>query len=98
MIEFNKEEILRRGGLKMTLQQILYAITISEFGSMNKAAEALFIAQPTLTNAIKELERENGQRRRPDSRGQGVFGLRAAALSAVRFVMPQILGQRQYKT
>ena len=60
MIEFNKEGILGRGGLKMTLQQILYAITISEFGSMNKAAEALFIAQPTLTNAIKELEREVG--------------------------------------
>ena len=60
MIEFNKEGILGRGGLKMTLQQILYAITISEFGSMNKAAEALFIAQPTMTNAIKELEREVG--------------------------------------
>ncbi len=44
----------------MTLQQIFYTITISEYGSMNKAAEALFIAQPTLTNAVKELERELG--------------------------------------
>lgn len=44
----------------MTLQQILYAITISEHGSMNKAAEALFISQPTLTNAVKELEQEVG--------------------------------------
>ncbi len=44
----------------MTLQQILYAITISDFGSMNKAAEALFISQPTLTNSIKELENEVG--------------------------------------
>lgn len=44
----------------MTLQQIYYVITISEYGSMNKAAEALFISQPTLTSAVKELEREIG--------------------------------------
>ena len=44
----------------MTLQQILYAITIEECGSMNKAAEKLFIVQPTLTNAIRELENEVG--------------------------------------
>ena len=44
----------------MTLQQIHYAIVISEQGSMNKAAEILYIAQPSLTSAIKELEREIG--------------------------------------
>lgn len=44
----------------MTLQQIFYALTISEIGSMNKAAEQLFISQPSLTNAIKELERDVG--------------------------------------
>ncbi len=44
----------------MTLQQIHYAITISETGSMNKASEALFISQPSLTNAIRELEKEVG--------------------------------------
>lgn len=44
----------------MTLQQIFYALTISQIGSMNKAAEALFISQPSLTSAIKELEREAG--------------------------------------
>lgn len=44
----------------MTLQQIFYAIAISETGSMNKAAESLFISQPTLTNAIKELEAQTG--------------------------------------
>ncbi|MBO4896707.1 MAG: LysR family transcriptional regulator [Clostridia bacterium] len=44
----------------MTLQQIFYALTISETGSMNKAAEVLFISQPSLTNAIKELEKDVG--------------------------------------
>lgn len=44
----------------MTLQQLHYAIVISETGSMNKAAETLYIAQPSLTGAMQELERELG--------------------------------------
>ena len=44
----------------MTLQQIFYALTISRMGSMNKAAESLYISQPSLTNAIKDLEKEIG--------------------------------------
>ena len=44
----------------MTLQQIFYAITISECGSMNKTAEMLYISQPSLTSAIKDLEKEIG--------------------------------------
>ncbi|MBR6394178.1 MAG: LysR family transcriptional regulator [Ruminococcus sp.] len=44
----------------MTLQQLHYVITISETGSMNKAAEQLYIAQPSLTSAVRELEKEIG--------------------------------------
>ncbi|MGN0597523.1 MAG: LysR family transcriptional regulator [Ruminiclostridium sp.] len=44
----------------MTLQQLHYAITISECGSLNKAAEILYIAQPSLTNSMQELEKEIG--------------------------------------
>ena len=44
----------------MTLQQLQYVIRISETGSFNKAAEQLFVAQPSLTNAVKELEKEIG--------------------------------------
>ena len=47
-------------GLRMTLQQIHYAITIAENGSLNKAAEILYIAQPFLTSSMQELERELG--------------------------------------
>ena len=44
----------------MTLAQLHYAITISEMGSLNKASEVLYVAQPSLTSAIKELEKELG--------------------------------------
>ena len=44
----------------MTLQQLLYALTIADKGSMNKAAESLFISQPSLTLAMKDLEKELG--------------------------------------
>ena len=44
----------------MTLQQIHYALMIGEYGSMNKAADKLGISQPTLTSAVRELEREIG--------------------------------------
>lgn len=42
----------------MTLQQLRYAITIADSKSMNEAAKLLFISQPSLSAAIKELENE----------------------------------------
>ncbi len=42
------------------MQQMFYAIITAETGSMNKAAEKLYISQPSLTGAIKELERDAG--------------------------------------
>lgn len=42
----------------MTLQQLLYVLTVSDEKSMNKAAEKLFVSQPTLTSAIQSLEKE----------------------------------------
>ncbi len=44
----------------MTLQQLNYVITISEAGSLNKAAEILYVSQPSLTSALQELEKELG--------------------------------------
>lgn len=40
--------------------QLRYIITIAETGSLNKAADLLYITQPSLTNAVKELEKEFG--------------------------------------
>lgn len=42
----------------MTLQQLHYMITIAETGSLNKAAEVLYVAQSTLSGTIRELEKE----------------------------------------
>ena len=42
----------------MTLTQLRYAITISEIGSFNKAAQILYVSQPSLSNAIHDLEDE----------------------------------------
>ena len=44
----------------MTITQLKYIITISENGSLNKAAEVLFVSQPSLTSAVRELEKELG--------------------------------------
>ena len=44
----------------MTLQQLRYAIMVADQHSMNKAAEKLFITQPSLSNSIRELEQELG--------------------------------------
>ena len=44
----------------MTLQQLRYVITIAETGSLGRAAEKLFVSQPSLTSAVKELEKELG--------------------------------------
>ncbi len=42
----------------MTLQQLKYVITVAEMGTITEAAGKLYISQPSLTNAIHELEKE----------------------------------------
>lgn len=42
----------------MTLQQLKYAIAVAEKNSISEAAKSVFVSQPTLSNAIKELESE----------------------------------------
>ncbi len=44
----------------MTLQQLRYAQTVADCGSMNEAAKRLFLSQPGLSETIRELEREIG--------------------------------------
>lgn len=44
----------------MTVQQLKYMIKVAEAGSITQAAEALFLSQPSLSSAIREVEREAG--------------------------------------
>lgn len=44
----------------MKLQQLRYAIEIGNTGSITKAAANLFMSQPNLSNALRELESEIG--------------------------------------
>jgi DNA-binding transcriptional LysR family regulator len=42
----------------MTLKQLNYVVTVAEVKNITEAAKRLFIAQPSLTSAIREIENE----------------------------------------
>ena len=42
----------------MTLKQLEYVVKVAECGTVSGAAKALFVAQPSLSAAIQELESE----------------------------------------
>ncbi|MFB9838120.1 LysR family transcriptional regulator [Actinoallomurus acaciae] len=44
----------------MNLRQLRYVVATADHGTMTAAAQALFVAQPALSRAIRELERELG--------------------------------------
>lgn len=44
----------------MNIQHLIYVLEVNNCGSISKAAQNLFMAQPNLSNAIKDLEREIG--------------------------------------
>lgn len=54
----------RRGGrsvsVNMTIQNLKYIVTVAETGSITEAARKLFLSQPSLSNAIREVEKEVG--------------------------------------
>lgn len=44
----------------MTLQQLVYLVTVADCGNITEAAEKLFISQSSLSSAIHNLEKEMG--------------------------------------
>ena len=47
-------------GNEMTLQQLKYILTIVSCGSISEAAKQLYISQPSLSSAVKEVEQQYG--------------------------------------
>lgn len=76
----------------MTLTQIQYVLAVAETGTISAAAKRLFIAQPSLTASIKELENElqvtlfrpHEQGRDLNAGGRGISRLRAAGEQPIR--------------
>lgn len=46
------------GVSRMTFQQLEYVVEISKCGSINKAAQKLFLSQSGISTAVRELEQE----------------------------------------
>ena len=44
----------------MTIQQLKYIVSVVENGTITEAAKKLYISQPSLSNAIKDIEEEAG--------------------------------------
>jgi DNA-binding transcriptional LysR family regulator len=49
-----------KGGMLMTLQQIKYILKTAECGSISEAAKQMYVAQSSISTAIKDVEKEYG--------------------------------------
>ena len=57
---YNAVAIYLREGFFMTLKQLQYIHTVAETGNITEKAKRLYIAQPSLTSSIHEIEKEYG--------------------------------------
>ncbi len=89
----------------MTLQQLKYVVTVAEKKSINEAAKSLFISQPSLSNALKDLEKELGitifKRTNKGvaitSSGEEFLGYARQLVEQCRLVESKYLGEEPYK-
>lgn len=64
-------------GVNMTFNQLLYFQTVSKYENYHKAAEKLYLSQPSLSRAISSLEKELGVMLF-EKQGRGIVLLRPA--------------------
>ena len=57
---YNRKQYKKREECIMTIQQLQYVLEIARCGSASRAAKNLFLSQPNLSSAIKNLEQELG--------------------------------------
>ena len=72
----------------MRLNQLEYFVAIDKYGSFSKAAEALYIAQPSISRAIKDLETEMLEKVNALGIGPQGFGGRTTAIGLNIETMP----------
>jgi len=82
-----------------SIKQLKYVIKTVELGSINEASKQLFITQPTLSNALKELEKElNIQIFRRSIKGVTLTNDGAEFLAYARQIVDQVgLMEEKYK-
>ena len=51
--------------MNLNIREIEYILTIMEEGSITKASQKLFIAQPSLSQVLKRVENELHPRQKP---------------------------------
>lgn len=89
----------------MTLLQLKYVVTVAEAGTISEAAKRLYMAQPSLTAAIKELESELGitifQRTNKgillSADGEEFLGYARQVMEQTRLIEERYLGAAQVK-
>lgn len=52
--------LIKKGMALMRIKQLEYLEAVIETGSINEAAKRLYLTQPSLSSAIKDLEKEMG--------------------------------------
>lgn len=89
----------------MTLLQLKYIITVAETGTISEAAKRLYITQPSLTSAVKELENELGitifQRTNRgvllSAEGEEFLGYARQVMDQTNLIEERYLGNEQIK-
>lgn len=89
----------------MTLLQLKYIITVAETGTISEAAKQLYITQPSLTSAVKELENELGitifQRTNRgvllSAEGEEFLGYARQVMDQTNLIEERYLGNEQIK-
>ena len=69
----------------MNLRDLQYLVALADHRHFGRAAEAVFVSQPTLSSAIKKLETELGE-------AQGFHAVRQLE---VRLTLGEVLGAAQ---
>ena len=76
----------------MTLQQLRYVTAVAGTGTISHAVQQFYISQPSLTNAIRELEQEVRLLHTPQQKRPELFSQKALQLWSFALPLRRLLG------